>query len=94
MDDPVAAPLLDLLEQVPHSARATYEHGGESHNIPYGRLCREAATKIRFLELRNIALTSLLAELYTALKPNYSLSPEGRAFLQKIEDLLPNHLKQ
>lgn len=39
---------------------------------------------------RIYALENILKELRTALSSTYSLSPEGRAYLIKIDDLLCN----
>jgi hypothetical protein len=51
--DPVACatPLVELLEDVPKDGRVIYEHHLTRHsNIPYGRLCHEAAERIAELE--------------------------------------------
>lgn len=46
-ETPKKTPLLDLLRSVPADGRHVYEHDSmHSHNIPYGRLCREAADEL------------------------------------------------
>lgn len=53
-EEPIATPLLELLERVPEDARATYEHHSTMHSmIPYGLLCAKAAKAIRDLERQN-----------------------------------------
>lgn len=50
-DDACEVPLVERLRSVPSDARAEVEVGYCHHRyIPYGRLCHDAATKIRYFE--------------------------------------------
>ncbi len=61
-DNACKTPLIDLLKSVPADARATYEHHPTAHsNIPYGRLCNEAAAEIERLRAENAELLALIA---------------------------------
>ena len=43
----IQTPLIDILRSVPKSCREMIQDGEHSHrNIPYGRLCHEAATEL------------------------------------------------
>ncbi len=59
MNEAQQTPLIDLLRNVPVDARAEYEHGPTHHsNIPYGRLCSEAADEITRLRAEVERLTA------------------------------------
>lgn len=50
MEQAYQTPLIDLLRGVPKDGRDMYEHDTTHHqNVPYGRLCHEAADEIESL---------------------------------------------
>lgn len=62
-------PLIDLLRSVPSDARQMIERGPCHHqNIPYGRLCTEAADAIERLERDRDALAERCEKLHEALR--------------------------
>ena len=49
-------PLIDLLRKVPKDGRHMYEHNPTHHqNIPYGRLCHEAADELEAWNRRELS---------------------------------------
>ncbi len=66
-DTAVQTPLTDLLDRVPTSAIVSYQpEPFASHSIPVGRLCAEAAARIRELEQWKQAVIDglMVAEIY------------------------------
>lgn len=62
--DARAVPLVEQLESVPVDARQMIEIGPTHHrNIPYGRMCREAAAALRASAAREAALREALRDL-------------------------------
>lgn len=63
-DDACEVPLVERLRSVPSDARAEVEVGYCHHRyIPYGRLCHDAATKIRYFEAELAAANAEVARM-------------------------------
>lgn len=63
-DDACEVPLVERLRSVPSDARAEVEVGYcHQRYIPYGRLCHDAATKIRYFEAELAAANAEVARL-------------------------------
>lgn len=63
-DDACEVPLVERLRSVPSDARAEVEVGYCHHRyIPYGHLCHDAATKIRYFEAELAAANAEIARL-------------------------------
>ena len=85
-ETPKKTPLLDLLRSVPADGRHVYEHDPTHHqNIPYGRLCREAADEIAELRAQ-VAQYKEDAERYRWLRDT-NLDAGVRATGEHLEPL-------
>ena len=63
MSDACETPLLDLLKAVPKDAVGSWDVSDiESHHVPYGRMCHEAADAIEGTQAELSAALALLAE--------------------------------